>query len=397
MNKRLQNRFRILVGIVAVSGFSQGMLLPIIAIIFEKDGISSSLNGLHATALYIGILFASPLMEVPLRKIGYKPMILIGGIVVVISLFLFPVWKSFWFWFILRLLIGIGDHMLHFATQTWITSFSPEATRGRNISIYGLFFGLGFAAGPMLTKLVDVHEALPFIISAGISFLLWMSVFSLRNEYPEETEMQTSSFLHTFQRFGQVWKYAWIALLPPFGYGFLEASLNGNFPIIALRNGVDIGAIAIILPAFAIGSIVFQLPLGIISDKYGRQSVLQTILLIGAVCFFFAGIWSDSVLGLILTFFFAGMSVGSMFSLGITFMTDLLPKSLLPAGNIMCGVFFSIGSMVGPILGGVIIQFFPGSSFFYLLSTMLFLIFIGLIYFTLKTARIQAKSEAGAR
>ena len=39
------------------------MLLPLIAIIFEEDGLSSSLNGLHATSLYIGVLFVSPLIE----------------------------------------------------------------------------------------------------------------------------------------------------------------------------------------------------------------------------------------------------------------------------------------------------------------------------------------------
>lgn len=93
------------------------MLLPLIAVIFEKSGVSSSLNGLNATALYIGILLVSPFMEMPLRKYGYKPVILIGGGIVVAALALFPVWQSFWFWFVLRLLIGIGDHSLHFATK----------------------------------------------------------------------------------------------------------------------------------------------------------------------------------------------------------------------------------------------------------------------------------------
>ncbi|MEI5908586.1 MFS transporter [Bacillus spongiae] len=395
MNKSLQNRFRILVAIVAVSGFSQGMLLPIIAVIFEKDGISSSLNGLHATALYIGVLLASPLMEAPLRKVGYKPMIIVGGLTVAVSLLLFPVWQSFWFWFLLRLLIGIGDHMLHFATQTWITSFSPEKTRGRNISLYGLSFGLGFAAGPSLTKLLDIHEALPFIISSFISLVLWLFVFTLKNEFPEnDGNSSQHSFLNTLGRFGQVWKYAWIALLPPFGYGFLEASLNGNFPIIALRSGIDTGAISIILPAFAIGSIVFQLPLGMLSDKYGRQPILQIILVIGASCFLVSGLLNESVIGLTITFFVAGMAVGSTFSLGITFMTDLLPKSLLPAGNIMCGILFSLGSISGPILGGITIEFFEGASFFYLISLLLFSIFMSITVSSLKSNKTQVKTEA---
>lgn len=162
MDEKQRLRFWVLIGIVAISGYSQGMLLPLIAIIFEKDGLSSTLNGFHATGLYIGVLFISPFMESSLRRFGYKPVILIGGISVVISIALFPIWKSFWFWFILRLIIGIGDHMLHFGTQTWITSFSPAHRRGRNISLYGLFFGLGFAAGPLMTRLVEVNESLPF-------------------------------------------------------------------------------------------------------------------------------------------------------------------------------------------------------------------------------------------
>ncbi|MEZ0118880.1 UNVERIFIED_ORG: putative MFS family arabinose efflux permease [Heyndrickxia coagulans] len=69
MNRYENMRFWILVLMTSVSGFTQGMLLPLISIIFEKDGIDASLNGLNATGLYIGVLFASPLMEAPLRKL----------------------------------------------------------------------------------------------------------------------------------------------------------------------------------------------------------------------------------------------------------------------------------------------------------------------------------------
>lgn len=113
-------RFWILIGIVAISGLSQGMLLPLLSMLLEKHGVSSSLNGMHATALYIGVLLVSPFLEKPLRQYGYRPMIILGGFIVILSLALFPAFHSFLFWFFLRLCIGIGDHMLHFATQTWI-------------------------------------------------------------------------------------------------------------------------------------------------------------------------------------------------------------------------------------------------------------------------------------
>src|SRR5699024_3294836 len=58
-------------------------------------------------------------------------------------------------------------------------------------------------------------------------------------------------------------------------------------------------------------------------------------------------------------------------SLGIAYMTDLLPNTLLPAGNIMISVWFSVGSIIGPLLSGTFIDLFPNISFFYLVVAML--------------------------
>lgn len=368
MNKNF--RFWILVSIVAVSGFSQGMLLPLIAVIFEKGGVSSSLNGLNATALYIGILLVSPFMEMPLRKYGYKPVIIIGGALVIIALGLFPLWKSFWFWFALRLLIGIGDHGLHFATQTWITSSSPIGKRGRNISLYGLFFGIGFATGPLMTPLVNVNEALPFILSFVLCLLSWLFVFTLKNELPDQV-FEINSFFQTIKRFKQAFKYGWVAFLPPFSYGFLESSLNGSFPVYALRMDIDVSSVSLVLSGFSIGSIVTQLPLGMLSDQFGRRKILMTVLFLGFFSFMAASLLEHSFIGLFLSFLVSGMVVGSTFSLGISYMTDLVPKKLLPTGNLLCGIFFSLGSLSGPIIGGLFIQFFHRINFFYIISTML--------------------------
>ncbi|USK75600.1 MFS transporter [Peribacillus frigoritolerans] len=379
MNNKLL--FSVLILIVGISGFSQGMLLPIIAIIFENDGISSSLNGFHAASLYIGILLISPFMEAPLRKYGYKPLIVFGGITVILSLALFPVWKSFWFWFVLRFFIGIGDHTLHFATQTWITAISPKTKRGRNLAIYGLFFSLGFMVGPLMTKLLEINQSLPFIITSILSLIAWSAVFLIRNELPEQDDSESTSFLGTLKRFTKVSRIAWVAFLLPFTFGVLESSLNSNFPVFALRSGIDITAVSIIIPAFSAGTLLTQIPLGIISDRFGRRKTLLTILFSGFAIFTLAGIYSYSVLGLFICFMFGGMMVGSTFSLGISYMADLLPRNLLPAGNLLCSIFFSLGSIGGPFFGGLVIEHIQGGNFFYMISIMLFLVFISLALF----------------
>lgn len=370
-------RYWILIGLVTISGFSQGMLLPLIAVILEQDGVSSSVNGMHATALYIGVLIASPFMEKPLQKLGFKPIIAIGGILVFLSLALFPVWKALWFWFILRMMIGIGDHMLHFGTQTWITTTVSKATRGRSIAIYGVSFGLGFTLGPLMTRLLSINEALPFIISALLSMLVWSTLFFVKNMWPEQ-EIDTVQTTNSFERFVQTGKIAWIALLPGFGYGVLEATLHGVFPIYGMRIGHDVGILSLIIPCFAAGSLVSQLPLGILSDRFGRRRILLFVLLAGIGCFTFAALLEYSVVALFILFTLAGMFVGSLFSLGISFMVDLLPKSLLPAGNLMIGIAFSLGSISGPLIGGIFIQLFPNTSFFYMIVTTLVIVWIAI-------------------
>ncbi len=98
--------------------------------ILENREVHATLNGLHASGLYIGVLVSALFIEAPLRKYGFRPMIITGGIIVGISLLLFPVLESIWIWFLLRLLVGVGDNALHFSTQTWLTQTTPQHKLG---------------------------------------------------------------------------------------------------------------------------------------------------------------------------------------------------------------------------------------------------------------------------
>ncbi|SIS48888.1 MFS transporter [Salimicrobium flavidum] len=374
----VKQRFWILIGLVTISGFSQGMLLPLLAVILEQNGVSSSLNGMHATGLYIGILLASPFIEKPLRSFGFKPIILFGGLLVITSLFLFPFWQSLWFWFILRVTIGIGDQILHFGTQTWITTTAHKNNRGLSIAYYGLFFSLGFTLGPLMTNLLSFSVFLPFLLSSFLSLCIWMFMLKVRNEFPEEgyASAHGTSSLNRFIKAGRL---GWIAFLGPLCYGFLEAALHGIFPVYGLRIGHEVQTVSFIIPAFAAASLFSQIPLGRLSDKIGRPRVIRSVLIGGAAAFLIASLYESSAVILFICFAFAGLCVGSLFSLGISYMTDLLPQELLPAGNILCGMAFSIGSIMGPFLSGVVLDVFPGVSLFLLivgLLTVIFLIFL---------------------
>lgn len=59
-------------------------------------------------------------------------------------------------------------------------------------------------------------------------------------------------------------------------------------------------------------------------------------------------------------------------------MTDLLPRHLLPAGNILSGIAFSLGSIMGPVLGGVFIEKIQYTSFF--IAVMIIMGILAMLY-----------------
>jgi len=62
-------------------------------------------------------------------------------------------------------------------------------------------------------------------------------------------------------------------------------------------------------------------------------------------------------------------------------MADLTPKELLPTGNLLCGIALSIGSLTGPFLGGVYIEYVKNYSFLLLVAMLLLVVAIVLMIF----------------
>ncbi|PRO65431.1 MFS transporter [Alkalicoccus urumqiensis] len=374
-------KFWILTLMVLIAGFSQGMLLPVLAVMLEETGISSTANGFHASALYIGIILAAPFLEPLIRRFGYRPVILTGLITIILSLAAFPFWYAFWFWFALRLIIGIADNLIHFSTQVWISSESRPDIRGRNLAVYGLAFGLGFGAGPVMTMLIQVHPSLPFILSASLSTAALLLMLQIKNTFPETGAAETSG-VTMLNRCRSVWSKGWVALLPAFAYGFLEAAIHGSYPVYAMRFGIDLSFTTIfLLPGFVIGSLITQIPLGIASDKIGRRRLISIVTGTGLVLFSIMPLVESSLPLLGMLFAASGMLLGSLFSLGIAYLADLVPPSLLPAGNMLAGVLFALGSMSGPLLTGFLIeQIGRGAPYAAVVLMLACVFFSGLLY-----------------
>jgi MFS family permease len=376
---RENDTFRLapIIAAVLICGVAEGMLLPLVATLLERRGVDAVVNGVGTTALYIGMLISLPFMEKPLRRFGYKTLLAGGLGMIALCLLLFPAHYSFAFWFLLRLIVGIGDSMLHFAAQTWIIVESPDERRGRNIAIYGFSFGAGFAAGPLLMQLLIFGTAAPFVVTALLCLPILIRLLILPNNIPAVTDSGRASSGPA--RYCQTFIVAWSGLLATFGYGFMEAALNNSFPVFAMRNGLGIKAVVWLLPAYVTGGLLTQIPLGILGDRIGRRRLLPAVAVIGAGIFSASGWFTSSFAGLLITFSAAGMATGSLYSLSMGYVGDRLQPSLVPLGNILMSFFYSVGCMAGPLAGSVTIRFIPRSGLFYSISAMLAIVAAGVL------------------
>lgn len=383
-------RFIILSIIVCISGFSQGMLLPLISFIFESRGISASFSGLHTAGLYIGVFVSSLFVEPPMRKYGYRFLIITGGIVVSITILLFPILDTILVWFILRMIIGVADNVLHISTQTWLTQSTPKHKLGRAIAIYGLFFSFGFMIGPKISELVVIWEPLPFVVSGVLAMVGWPLILLIKDAKdarPDPTDAPMT-FFSTIQNFKAVLITSWAPFMFPMLYGFFEASINSNFPVFALRNGLEISAVTWILPMFNLGGILLQLPIGTLGDKIGRGKLLSALMVFGIIGFSLMEVFNQSFVGLMILFTVSGMATGSVFSLGLGYMADVTPRHNLPAGNVMANILFSIGSILGPIFGGFVISISGGSFYFtFFVIIMVVILILNLFYMSKRRNR----------
>ncbi|WP_188540813.1 MFS transporter [Paenibacillus segetis] len=357
----------ILILVIVISGLSQGLLLPVLSIFMEERGISSSVNGMHAAALYIGSFAMSIVAERLLGVAGFKKLLLGGLALVIIALPAFPLISDLKFWLVLRLLVGAGDSAIHFASQLWMLLISPPGQRGRNISIYGMSYGLGFSIGPLGIRLLPYGEWLPFFLLSCLTAMMALLVYNqMPDTRPEKAEPIEGAGK---QKYSLIYRLAWFALLPSLLYGYMEAVMNTNFPIYGLRTGLSSGQISTLLPFFGVGGLILQLPLGYLSDRYGRKIVLMSAGVGGGLMFLAVPLCGNSFMGLALLFMGAGGLVGSFFSLGLAYAADILPRNLLPAANVIASFHFNLGSIVGPNLGGAIMDVGSASLLFIILGS----------------------------
>ena len=359
---------------ISAVGIAIGLGLPLLSIILEKRGISSSMIGLNSAMAGIAAMIAAPLTTRAAHTYGVAKTMILSVILSAVSALGFFYATAFWMWFPLRVVFHGATTALFILSEFWINVASPPRRRGLVLGIYATVLSLGFGAGSLIFSLLGSEGPLPFYVGAGAILLAAIPVFIARNESPVLDEGPEMNF----------WRYIFIvptATAAVFIFGAAETGGLSMFPVYATRAGFTESQAGNLLSVMAVGNVLFQIPVGMVSDHMRDRRLLLTIMaligLAGALLMpFFMHDWR--LLSVILLFW--GGSIAGLYTVGLSHLGSQLQGADLAAANAAFVFCYAVGTVAGPQVIGSSIDAFGNDGFAWAIALFfgLYVVFIGI-------------------
>jgi fucose permease len=169
---------------------SLGSILPYLTDRFVLDDIA---KGTLASLLALGILTGSLVFGPVVDRYSYKNLLNLSIFLNIIGLELIAWANSFFLLGFAFFLIGWGGGMINGATSALVSDISEDhgENKGSNLSLFGVFFGLGALGMPvMIGFLADKYETNEIIAGIGFALILPL-LFNLFLTFPKPKQAQS--------------------------------------------------------------------------------------------------------------------------------------------------------------------------------------------------------------
>lgn len=360
-------------GIVLIS---IGSILPALTSKFSLNEIST---GTLASLLPFGILIGSIIFGPIVDKNGYKNLLIISSFLVLIGLEGIALSNTFYLLQISIFLIGFGGGILNGVTNALVSDIST-GSKGANISLLGVFFGIGALGMPIVLGLLLKYFSQENII-AGIGILIIIPIlFFIIIKFPTPKLPQGIALKERAKLLRE-------PLLILFGFVlFFESGMEGlvdNWTTTYLQKEMMVNSenALFALSYFVIAMTVTRLVLGGLLKQIRAYIVLFNCLgiaLIGTFVMMFALSYTIAIIGLVLL----GIGFAAGFPVILGYVGEIYSNI---SGTAFSFVFVIalIGNMAINYLMGIVAHSFGLKQFTILLLVSIILMSL-LVWRTLK-------------
>ena len=328
------------------------------------EGFSEQTIGLISSAYFAGILSGSFLALLMIRNVGYvRTFAAFSSLASATSLAHVLIISPLW-WALFRFVHGACISIVLVVAESWLNSSAGNKNRGRILSLYGIIF---LAANGVAQRLLAIFSPGQFNLFGITSILISICILPVGLAQVSGNPKVGSIKI----RLSGIFKKSPLGSTGVMISGIVIGAHVTLTPRVAQFWGLSDGAIGFFLLVVAFGTILLQYPLGWISDNRDRRFALLLSCVVGTV----------AALALTLTRSMGGPLLGAGFLLG-GFMMPLYPLALAAVNDQLQSdemieaasalyVFYGLGSMVGPLIAGGIMQEFGPTTLYLFIAVVM--------------------------
>lgn len=323
-----------------------GFYITFVSLKMDQLGYDEWLIGLVQSANYAGVLVGATQAHRIVQRVGhiraYAACACLGTATIIIQALTYD--PSVWM--LMRFVMGICMSVYYLVTESWFLSTATVRTRGSILAFYMIAYYLAQALSQFVLDLVDLSSAAPFLLSCLFGALSAVPLLLTSTLSPEHGHLSDYSVRKLFRQ-------SPLGLSACVISGLVLSALLSFAPLFAVDAGISV---SVMISIIIIGGVVFQWPVGALSDRMDRRLILLAVSLLTIVpALGMIMLPRQDLVVLSLAFVLGGFTF-TVYPVAITQVCDRLDAKDVTRGAGILIVAYGLGAVLGPLLAPPFIE-----------------------------------------
>lgn len=327
-------------------GGMQSVLLPVRG---QLEGFSASQIGLIGTGWALGFTIGCIIVPHLVRRVGHvrtfsalaailATVVLLNGIVI-----------EAYSWILLRALAGFCFSGSYMIIESWLNERVSDENRGAMFSVYMIVSQGAFMSGQYMLVIADPSKETLFMLGAILYSLAVLPTALSKAQSPAPLTQVKVDLKGMFHNSPAAFIGSIIA-------GVLAGSFQSFAPVFGVEQGMSSTNIANMMVLVMFGALLFQYPLGKLSDIIDRRYVMVALSLAGTIVGFLISGYSVNGANPQFSFFALMVLLGGfvypLYGLVNAHANDHAePEDFVKISSSLL-ILYGIGNMIGPLVTG---------------------------------------------
>lgn len=366
----LASVFSLLLGaaILVVGNALLGIVLPVRMGI---EHVPEFQSGLVMSAYYLGFVIGSARIQSLIRRAGHIRAFAALAAVMTAAAMVHALVFDIWVWAGMRIVAGFCLAGLYAIIESWLNVKSSNENRGQILSIYVVTIYTASFGGQFLVNIGTVQGTELFCIVGLAVALSLVPVVLTRVPGPEIDKIKPMSLM-------ALYRASPLGTVVTCGAGLLSGAFYALGAIYANSIGLSVFEVSLFMGAPIFGGLALQYPIGWLSDRYDRRTVLLGVLagtLISSVTVILIAMKQGPLSGTLTAVFVFGGCLAAIYPIAVSQIYDYIDRAEMVGASGGLLLIWSIGAVAGPLIAsGLMGRFGPDTFFMYLTAVALLLL-----------------------